>query len=262
MKGYFKWKNNLPSFQGIKIIIFPLFFLFNVFFLNFLIFFITLKFSSNFKLLIFPIISFIGMSFVTFAVKFKNLIIKKLKKNSYQFGFLFFLISISSVASLIIHSSLRFFIFSEDDDFLKKSNLSIYFRIPIFIFFVLLGIRIVFQCFKVFGFDHTLGLYIYFPKESTIINNQIYSFVRHPMYLGFIFISIGSMFLQFSFYSIVSSFFSIISLFYLIFFVEEPDLIQEYGLSFKKYQNEIPAIFFSPSNIQILIFFLFEDDFF
>jgi len=43
------------------------------------------------------------------------------------------------------------------------------------------------RAISVFGIDYMAVVYLYFPEESEVIENETYSVLRHPTYAGLIF---------------------------------------------------------------------------
>jgi len=71
----------------------------------------------------------------------------------------------------------------------------------------------------------------------------VYSVIRHPTYAGYLLFGLGGVFFTFTLYFII---------FYLIFlvgfyihtrFVEEKELIERFGSSYKEYMKKVPAFF-------------------
>jgi len=94
-----------------------------------------------------------------------------------------------------------------------------------------------------FGIDNAGLVYVYYPEDARVIQNDIYSIVRHPMYMALIFISLGGFIFQFTIYSIIHAFITILFFSYHVFIVEERELIKRLGNSYKDYKKEVPAIF-------------------
>ena len=107
--------------------------------------------------------------------------------------------------------------------------------------FLVLGMLVVRSSFLTFGIDYMTVVYLYFPDESEVQELEIYSIVRHPTYMGAIFLGIAGMFFRFTFYSTV--FFLI---FYLLFKVqirrEEIELIDRFGEGYNEYRKKVPAL--------------------
>lgn len=121
-----------------------------------------------------------------------------------------------------------------------------------------LGLLIFGRALQVFGFDYLTVVYLYFPEEGKIQENEIYSVLRHPTYAAAIFISFGGAVFTLTVFSI--AFFGLFLLgFYIhVHFVEEKELIQRFGNSYIEYIRQVPAFIFRPKKIPILFRFLFK----
>lgn len=107
--------------------------------------------------------------------------------------------------------------------------------------FLVLGMLVVRSSFLTFGIDYMTVVYLYYPEESEIQEHEIYSVVRHPTYMGALFLGAAGMFFRFTFYSIL--FFVI---FYLLFRIqirrEEIELITRFGDGYREYKERVPTI--------------------
>ena len=101
-------------------------------------------------------------------------------------------------------------------------------------------------------------IYVYYPEESEVKEQAIYSLLRHPTYHGIILISISSIFFRFSIYSIVICVLFILGMSFQIRFIEEKELLERFGKVYMKYMKETPALFFHPKKIKNFFRFLFN----
>jgi len=101
-------------------------------------------------------------------------------------------------------------------------------------------------------------MYLYYPEESDLQRQQIYSILRHPSYFGLILISLGGLFLRFSFYSIMSFLLVLIGFYIHITFVEEKELIERFGNTYLDYKKEVPSLFVKPRHLKLFLKFLFN----
>lgn len=115
--------------------------------------------------------------------------------------------------------------------------------------FVLLGLATLLRALKTFGLDYMAIIYTYYPKESTVQDNEIYSILRHPAYHAIILISIGSIFFRFSLYAMIISLLFILGMNIHVRFVEEKELKQRFGESYKKYMETTNALFYHPKSM-------------
>ncbi|MHA1674621.1 MAG: methyltransferase family protein [Promethearchaeota archaeon] len=133
----------------------------------------------------------------------------------------------------------------------------IYFRFIIGIIILAIALGTAMRALKEFGVDNATLVYVYYPESSKIVNNDIYSIVRHPMYMGVILISLSGVFLHFSIYSYIHFLITVIAFAYHIFIMEEKELIERFGDSYQEYQKEVPALIIRPKNWGKLVKFIF-----
>jgi protein-S-isoprenylcysteine O-methyltransferase Ste14 len=115
-------------------------------------------------------------------------------------------------------------------------------------FLFLLGVITGVRSFLTFGIDYMALVYLYFPEESKIQDFEIYSVLRHPAYKGVALISMAGFIYNFSLFSLLYLLIFLSGFSIFILFVEEKELIQRFGDSYKKYRNSVPAIFVRPKN--------------
>jgi len=119
------------------------------------------------------------------------------------------------------------------------------------------GMLIVRSTILTFGIDYMAVVYLFFPEESEVQDHEIYSVVRHPVYMGGIILGAAAMIFNFSVYSIL--FFVIV---YLIFKVqirrEERELIERFGDGYAEYREKVPGLYVRPRDFRSLFKFLRE----
>ncbi len=92
-----------------------------------------------------------------------------------------------------------------------------------------------------FGFDNLALLYVYYPEEGKIVNSNIYSVLRHPVYAGVLRVIIALALLNGNGNSIAFILFAPLGLFGWIRLVEEKELIERFGPSYLDYRKRVPA---------------------
>ncbi|MHA1862231.1 MAG: methyltransferase family protein [Candidatus Thorarchaeota archaeon] len=124
-------------------------------------------------------------------------------------------------------------------------------------FFVIVGLLVVRSSVFTFGIDYMTVVYLYFPEESEIQEHEIYSIVRHPVYMGGVILAGAAMFFRFSVYSML---FALIV--YIVFKVhirrEEGELIERFGDGYAEYREKVPALYVHPRNLRVFIKFLLK----
>lgn len=110
------------------------------------------------------------------------------------------------------------------------------------------------------GIDYMVVVYLYFPEESQIQENEIYSVLRHPVYAGALLIALGGAFLTFTLFSF-ATYLLLLTGFYLhVHFVEEKELAQRFGDSYLEYRMKVPAFFVSRRNMHTFLRFLLKKE--
>ena len=111
------------------------------------------------------------------------------------------------------------------------------------VYLIVTGVALWLRAFFVFGIDNLSLMYVYFPAESRLVNSNVYSVLRHPIYsavLRFIFALVlwnGSAFALFA--GVVSP----LSMFVWVRSIEERELIERLGDGYRAYRDRTPAFF-------------------
>ena len=283
LKGYDKLREKLPTYHGRRIIIIPIFFgiffSLGIFFQIFL-YFMSRTFPNNtFFYLIGPILPFFGpillmstgLFFVSRIWSKKEKLLLRSKTTAYQKGFLYGMIGIPFVLSTIFHAYLPIETLLTTNpinplaSFFSSSLLvmvpgfeeyEIIVRIMCGSLFFIIGLLTIIQALLTFGIDYMAVVYVYYPEESELENQRIYSVLRHPTYFGVILIALSGLFIRFSLYSIVSFLSVFIGLYIHILAVEEKELIERFGDAFLEYRKKVPALLLKPRNITTFIKFI------
>ena len=132
-----------------------------------------------------------------------------------------------------------------------------YLKDVLVVFLSIIGLLMCTRAIQVFGFDYMVVLYLYFPEESKVQENEIYSVLRHPTYAGALLIALGGAFFTFTLLSFVTYVLFLVGFYLHVYFVEEKELIQRFGDSYRIYRQKVPAFFINPNNLRIFLCFLF-----
>ena len=270
MKGLEKLKEKLPDYQGKRILIFLI--------VVFIVFLSSLTFQLimdslprilrkvNILQVLEPltpifgslIVLIIGFMLIYSFWRNRDKYLIKFGELAYQKAFKFVVIGLPILISVIIHS---FFPTDFIVPYKENQNFNLYLATPIsdlildssivllsvrllFCFlFVGLGMTVVRKALKTFGIDYMGLVYIFYPKESTLQDHEIYSILRHPTYHSLLLFSIGSIFFRCSIYSIIYFLIFLVGINMHIKLVEERELIQRFGEQYKKYKENVPALF-------------------
>ena len=281
MKGLKKFKEHFPDFQGKK---------FGIYLVIFMITFLSMQFmhllgflvprilpSSPNLIKMEPIIPIL-ISITTISTGFglvygiwgmKDSFLKTDKERAYQKGFLFAAVGIPIVLSVPFHnflppsilipfsprSTLTATMETSFSQLLLGSNDWIAIpRIILGVMFLVLGFAVVVRAVQIFGIDYMGLVYLYYPEDSEIQDNEIYSSIRHPAYHAIIMIMLGLFFIHFTTYQLVDLFCTLIGFTIHINFVEEKELVERFGDGYKNYKKSVPALF--PKDLKIYLRFI------
>ncbi|MBN2156762.1 MAG: isoprenylcysteine carboxylmethyltransferase family protein [Candidatus Lokiarchaeota archaeon] len=111
----------------------------------------------------------------------------------------------------------------------------------------LIALRTAYRAVEEFGIDTAAMVYVYFPEDAKIVDHDIYSIVRHPMYLAVVLVAIGGFLTHFSGYSILLSIITYLN-FCRHILVEERELKIRFGKSYEEYIKRTPGMLISPKN--------------
>ena len=214
----------------------------------------------------------IGFMLVYFFWRVRDKKLSKYGELAYQKSFKFVVTGIPMVLSIIVHSfiptdfiipfenhqNLTYYLANPLSQILINYSLVILvIRIILFLLFTGLGITVVIRALKIFGIDNMALVYVYYPKESTLQNHEIYSVIRHPTYHGLMLMLIGSIFLRFSIYSIIYLSIFLIGINIHLKFVEEKELIERFGKGYKQYKKDVPAFLVRFKDFKKYLSFIF-----
>lgn len=283
LKGFNKFREKLPVLGGLKILIIPIYILYIVLAL----FYVLDQFysypenligmnTSNLGLFI-PIIGVILAEIVGFYLLSRMWIWRdRLKRDygssAYQRIFFVSLPGIVIIICLAFNIFISFQNYAPDfwrvnKNFILITPLSILFegqikeflstlQMILGLIFLLFGLGMSLRSIITFGIDYTTAIYIYFPEESTVQENQIYSVLRHPMYGGLILIAFGGFAYYLTLYSFIFFLSYIIGFYIHIHFVEEPELISRFGKSYEEYRKNVPPFILNPKRFSALMKFI------
>jgi protein-S-isoprenylcysteine O-methyltransferase Ste14 len=92
------------------------------------------------------------------------------------------------------------------------------------------------------GIARGLAVYVYFPEEDRPIYSQIYAYIRHPIYSASIHIALWIGCEANNLVAFACSLFTIACLLLWVR-LEELELVERFGDSYRRYRAEVPAFF-------------------
>lgn len=112
-----------------------------------------------------------------------------------------------------------------------------------YVYLLLTGIVLWLRALLVFGMDNLSMMYIYFPGESRMVNASVYGVLRHPIYSAVIRIAFALIVWNGSGFALFASLFAPLTMTAWVRWVEEPELIERFGESYRAYRARVPAFF-------------------
>jgi len=275
IKGADKFLEKIPKFSGKKIIILPLYVIF-VFaisliiqlYFDFLPTIIPSEGILGYLNVLFPILGVTLMGslaiFLIYQMWYhRNRLKAKFGPLSYQKVFLVGFGGVVVIFSIVAHNFIPFYLgdisfwsqfpfrvfITPLTSYITPIALTLeYVRLFLGGFICVLGLIMIFRAIETFGIDYMTVIYLYFPEDSELQDHKIYSILRHPTYSGALFLCLGGMLIQFTLYSILFYLILYTGMYFHIHFVEEKELIDRFGDSYKNYKGKTPAFFVHPKN--------------
>ncbi len=113
-------------------------------------------------------------------------------------------------------------------------------------FSICIGALLWIRSVATFGLDNLMLLYVYYPEEGRIVDSNIYSVLRHPIYASLLRIWVGLALLNGNANSIIFTIFVPLGLTGWIHLVEEKELIERFGQPYADYRKRVPAFWPKP----------------
>jgi len=107
---------------------------------------------------------------------------------------------------------------------------------------LLIGAGMWIRSMVTFGLDNLALLYVYFPEEGKLVESNIYSILRHPVYAAALRVLIGLALLNGNGNSIAFIVFAPLGLYGWIRLVEERELIERFGGAYLDYRKRVPPL--------------------
>ena len=287
IKGYKKFREKLPAFTGKKIAILPIY-LICMAAIAFVIYITFDSFPatpvanmlSGAWLSLFPLLGVLIVEAVGFLLVWQMWLLRdrlkaKYGSTAYQQVFLFGFGGVVWVLTVAVNQYIPYYSFAPafwmtsplqtlatplEAFFGAAAPVVFILREAIAVALLVIGFLMIIRAFHVFGMDYMVVLYLYFPEESQIQQNKIYSALRHPTYAGAIIVCLGGAFFTFTLLSFAVFTLYLVGFYIHIYLVEERELIQRFGESYHSYRKRVPAFFVSPRHVGTLLRFIFERD--
>ncbi|MFW9856059.1 MAG: methyltransferase family protein [Candidatus Thorarchaeota archaeon] len=268
-----KLQEKLPNYPGKRLILIPLlFFISFIFGLFFLLISYTLTdaFPNNeFSIVLKPSLPIFGQTLLVGIGFFlisrvwarRNHLITQSYELAFQRGFIWGILGIPLVLATITHNYFLVFLpeqpvntffaylFDSIITILDLPQLISLIAQSTGIFFLLLGMLTGYRALATFGVDYMALIYLYYPEESELQDHKIYSVLRHPAYFGLVLVAVGGFFFRLSGYALYTLIIFLIGIKIHLVLVEEKELIERFGDSYRQYKMRVPALMLEPGQV-------------
>jgi protein-S-isoprenylcysteine O-methyltransferase Ste14 len=125
--------------------------------------------------------------------------------------------------------------------------------------YLAIGCALWLRAFAVLGVDNLVGLYVYWPEESRLIDSRLYQVMRHPIYGVLLRIGAGLALVHANWFALVSALVLWIFLIGWITLVEEKELLRRVP-AYAEYRRRVPAFGPRPRDIGVFWRLLIRGD--
>ena len=94
-----------------------------------------------------------------------------------------------------------------------------------------------------FGLDNLSLMYVYFPSESRLVQSNVYSVLRHPVYSAVLRIAFAIVLQNGSAFALFAGCVAPFAMTLWLRWAEEPELIERFGDGYRDYRRRVPAFF-------------------
>ncbi len=105
------------------------------------------------------------------------------------------------------------------------------------------GILLWLRAVIVFGIDNLALLYVYFPQESRLIDANVYSVLRHPVYSAVLRVIFALVLWNGSVFALFAGCFAPLGMTAWLRLAEERELMERFGDGYREYRRRVPAFF-------------------
>ncbi len=112
-----------------------------------------------------------------------------------------------------------------------------------FLYFLATGIVLWVRAILVFGIDNLSMMYVYFPNEGRLVDSNVYAILRHPVYSAAVRVVWALCLWNGSAFALFAALMGPLSMFVWLRLVEERELVERFGESYRAYRMRVPAFF-------------------
>ncbi len=109
------------------------------------------------------------------------------------------------------------------------------------VYLLVSGIVLWWRAITTFGLDNLSLMYVYFPKESRLVQSNVYSVLRHPVYSAVVRIAFALVLQNGSAFALFAGGVAPVAMSLWLRWAEEPELIERFGDGYRDYRRRVPA---------------------
>lgn len=129
-----------------------------------------------------------------------------------------------------------------------------------FLYLLVTGISLWLRAILALGIDNLSMMYVYFPNEGRLVDSNIYSVLRHPVYSAALRVAFALVIWNGSAFALFAGVMAPLTMTAWLRSAEEPELIERFGDGYREYRARVPAFFnFHPRTWPVLWRFLLID---
>jgi protein-S-isoprenylcysteine O-methyltransferase Ste14 len=132
--------------------------------------------------------------------------------------------------------------------------------LPIALYLLAVGALLIYRAIMTFGIDTLAIVYVYFPEEGRLVDNRVYSVLRHPLYAGVLRVGIGLGVWSGTPMSLIVAASLPVGLSLWLWLVEERELLERFGQGYREYRRRVPAFVTRPRDLPTLWGFLLRGE--
>jgi protein-S-isoprenylcysteine O-methyltransferase Ste14 len=136
--------------------------------------------------------------------------------------------------------------------------LPVWIALPIGLCFVVFGLMIRGSAMTGSGFSpgHAFGIYLVFPEDGTLVDKEVYAYLRHPLSVGVICIAVGFGFVRNNMVAILTALIYLIPILVQMK-LEDDELVERFGDANRRYIKSTRALFPHRQDLRKLVKLIF-----
>jgi len=112
-----------------------------------------------------------------------------------------------------------------------------------FLYLLITGLILWVRAILAFGLDNLTMMYVYFPNEGRLVQSNVYSVLRHPVYSAVMRVALALALWNGGVLALCAGLIALLVMTGWLRWVEEPELIERFGEGYREYRARVPAFF-------------------